>query len=169
MTDSARSSRRPGRPRSLAPLDMRILHVLQVQERLSNEELSPLVHASASACSRHRRQLEESGFIKGYVAIVDQEMVGLPEDVFVTIGLSDQRPEHQRAFEAAVVEVEEVMACYGTMGTSDYLLRIVARNSLDYERVRARLTSLPHVEHLHSDSVFRQVLRRTELPIRPVD
>lgn len=86
--------------------------------------------------------------------------------MFVTIRLSDQRPEHQRAFEAAVVEVEEVMACYGTMGTCDYLLRIVARNSLDYERVRTRLTSLPHVEHLHSDSVSRQVLRRTELPIR---
>lgn len=160
MTDPANNAE------SLVPLDRRILHVLQVQGRLSNEDLAPLVNASPSACSRHRRKMEESGFIKGYVALVDQQMAGLPDDVFVTIGLSDQRPEHQQEFESAVAEIEEVMACYATMGTMDYLLRVVARNALDYDRIRARLPKLPHVEHLHSETVTRQVLRRTELPVR---
>ena len=163
MTDSAKKAG----SRSLAPLDRRILHVLQVQGRLTNEDLAPLVHASSSACSRHRRQLEDSGFIKGYVALVDQQLAGLPDNVFVTIGLADQRPEHQQQFEAAVAEVEEVMACYATMGNMDYLLRVVARNSADYDRIRARLTSLPHVQQLHSETACRQVVRRTELPVRP--
>lgn len=122
------------------------------------------VHASESACSRHRRRLEDLGLIKGYVAVVDEDLAGFPECVFVSIGLHDQRDDHLAAFEAAIVNVEHVVECHALTGETDYLLRVVAQNAQDYDHVVAQLLRLPGVERLHSDVVLHQVLKKHVLP-----
>ena len=150
----------------LAPVERRTLSELQAQGRLTNAELAVRVHTSESACSRHRRRLEAAGLIKGYVAVVDQDLAGLPESVFVSISLHDQRDEHLAGFEKTVAEVPEVMECHALTGEADYLLRVVAKDAHDFDRVRARLARLPGVEKLHSVVVLRTVWRKDALPLR---
>ena len=149
---------------ALAPLERRILAVLQTHGRLSNAELALRVHASESACSRHRRRLEDLGLIKGYVAVVDEELAGFPECVFVSIGLHDQRDEHLAAFEEAVVQIDHVLECNALAGETDYLLRVVAQDAHDYDHVVSQLLQLPGVERLHSEVVLHQVLKKHVLP-----
>ena len=65
--------------------DRKLLEALQTDGRAPNTDLAEGIDLSPSPCSRRVRLLEESGVIKGYSAILDQEKVGLGLTVFVDI------------------------------------------------------------------------------------
>ena len=146
--------------------DRRILHELQFDGRLSNKVLAERTHISESACLRHRHRLEATGLIAGYVAVIDQALAGYPETMFVEVSLSSQNAEHLSAFENALRDIPEVMECYFVTGEPDYLLRVIAEDAHHYDRIRARLASLPAVERMHSNLALRQVVKKTEIPLR---
>lgn len=147
-------------------IDRRILHELQLDGKLTNAALAQRVHLSESACLRRVRRLEESGLLRGYVALVDQLMAGYPDNVFVTITLDSQQQADLAAFEAEVRKVPEVMECHLMSGDADYILRVVVKDARDYERIHSRhLTRLPGVDRVHSSFALRTVVKKTELPI----
>ncbi|MDE0154378.1 MAG: Lrp/AsnC family transcriptional regulator [Gammaproteobacteria bacterium] len=151
---------------SLDRTDRSILHELQLDGRISNVKLAERVNLSESACLRRVKLLEEVGVIGGYAMLISQAAVGLPGNVFVEIALNRQRREDQDAFEAALVQVPEVMECYLMSGEYDYLLRVVVADAADYERIHhEQLTSLPGVARVRSSFALRAVTKRTELPI----
>jgi Lrp/AsnC family leucine-responsive transcriptional regulator len=141
--------------------DRLILEALQGDGRLSNVELAARVHLSESACLRRVKALDNSGVIQGYRA-----SVGLPDNVFVSVGLASQDQSDLDAFEEAVRRVPEVMECYLMTGDFDYLLRVVAAGATDYERIhRQYLTRLPSVARVHSSFALRVVQDSAGLPI----
>jgi DNA-binding Lrp family transcriptional regulator len=151
-------------------IDRLILHELQSDGRLSNAALAERVNLSESACLRRVRALEDSGFIRGYVGLVDQSSAGYPDNVFVRITLLSQQQADLAAFEAEARELPEVMECYLMSGDADYLLRVVVADARDYERVHSQhLTRLPGVDRVHSSFALRTVTKKTELPIRSVE
>jgi Lrp/AsnC family leucine-responsive transcriptional regulator len=146
--------------------DRLILEALQGDGRLSNVELAARVHLSESACLRRVKALDNSGVIQGYRATVDPASVGLPDNVFVSVGLASQDQSDLDAFEEAVRRVPEVMECYLMTGDFDYLLRVVAAGATDYERIhRQYLTRLPSVARVHSSFALRVVQDSAGLPI----
>ncbi len=148
-------------------IDRSILSALQQDGRMSNVTLADAVHLSESACLRRVRQLEESGVISRFVMLVDQARVGYATDVFVQISLNRQQGEDLERFEEAVRAVPEVMECYLMTGESDYLLRVIAADAGDFERLHTRvLTRLPGVSRVHSSFALRKVVKKTELPVR---
>jgi DNA-binding Lrp family transcriptional regulator len=149
--------------------DRAILHALQSDGRVSNVTLAQAVNLSESACLRRVRQLEEAGIIARYVMLVDQAKVGYPSDVFVQISLHRQQGEDLERFEQAVREVPEVMECHLMTGEADFLLRVVASDAADFERLHTKiLTRLPGVARVHSSFALRTVVKKTEVPIRQV-
>ena len=119
-----------------------------------------------SPCHRRQKLLEEDGIITRYVALLDQERVGLPVNVFVSVELSDQTEEHLAGFEAAVSACPEVMECYVMTGTADFLLRVVAADLAAYEHfLRTRLTRIPSVRTVRSAFALKRVIYRTNLPL----
>ena len=152
---------------NLDRIDRRILHELQQDGRLTNSALAERITLSESSCLRRVRQLEETGMLRGYVALVDQSKAGYPDNVFVTITLESQQQADLAAFEREVKKLPEVMECHMMSGEADYLLRVIVRDARDYERIHSRfLTRLPGVDRVHSSFALRTVLKRTELPIR---
>jgi Lrp/AsnC family leucine-responsive transcriptional regulator len=148
-------------------IDRAILSALQRDGRKSNVLLAADVHLSESACLRRVRQLEEAGVIARYVTLVDQGRVGYPTDVFVQISLNRQQGEDLARFEAAVKEVPEIMECYLMTGEADYLLRVIAADAADFERLHTHhLTRLPGVARVHSSFALRKVVKKTEIPVR---
>ncbi len=148
-------------------IDRRILAELQADGRLSNTELAERVHLSASACLRRVKRLEEDGVIAGYVMLVDQAAIGRPTNVFVEITLQEQSAQLLTAFEQAVRACADIMECYLMTGEADYLLRMVAADVADFERIhRTVLTNLPGVAKIHSSFAMRTVCRTTSLPIK---
>lgn len=150
----------------LNEIDLKILKHLQSNARLTNVELSAQINLSQSPCLRRVRNMESSGIIKGYVALVDQNAVGLPVSVFVNVRLEKQVEQALDVFEAAVQQWSEVMECYLMTGDSDYLLRVVASDLAAYERFLIdKLTRVPSVASINSSFALKQVTYKTALPI----
>ncbi len=147
--------------------DRAILAALQGDGRMTNVELAERVHLSESACLRRVRLLEDNGVIERYTMLVSPAAVGINGNVFAEITLNSQKQEDLDAFEAAVRAVPEVMECYLVTGEYDYLLRVVARDTVDYERIHhEHLTRLPGVARVKTSFTLRTVAKKTELPLR---
>lgn len=152
---------------SLDAIDIRILTELQRDGRMSIADLSERVGLSPSPCLRRVRLLEEAGVIAGYVAMVDQNRVGLEVNVFASIRLERQREEELERFNAAVARWPEVMECYLMTGTRDYLMRIVVGSLGDYERfIKDKLSRLEGVASIESSFALSRVKHTTAVPIR---
>src|SRR3546814_11649298 len=96
----------------LDTIDRKILAALQDNGRLSNVELAERVGLSPSPCLRRVRQLEDAGMISRYVALLNQNAVGLPVSVFISIKLERQQEDDLDRFEAEVGTYTEVLECY---------------------------------------------------------
>ncbi|MGD8710781.1 MAG: Lrp/AsnC family transcriptional regulator [Ectothiorhodospiraceae bacterium] len=141
--------------------DRHILELLQRDGRITNAELAERINLSPSACLRRVRRLEEEGVIDGYMARVNQAAIGKPCDVFIEITLNSQSEESLQAFEAAVRDCPDVLESYLMSGDADYLLRIVAADTSDYERIHKRyLSRLPGVARIRSNFALRTISRR---------
>ncbi len=148
-------------------IDYAILEHLQRDGRATSGELADAAGLSASPALRRQKLLEDDGTIRRYVALLDQDRVGLPVNVFVSVRLQAQTDEHLAAFEKAVTELPEVMECYVMSGASDYLLRVVAPDLGAYEEfLRTRLTRIPGVRGVESAFALKRVVYRTNLPLR---
>ena len=97
--------------RKLDATDRKILDQLQTDGRMTNQDLSDQIGLSPSPSLRRLKQLEEDGVIRGYVALVDPESVGLSVTAFVRVRLDQQDDRHLSAFADAVSQFPEVMEC----------------------------------------------------------
>ena len=154
-------------PMRLDRIDLTILDHLQSHGRATSAELGDAAGLSPSPAHRRQRLLEDQGIIRGYVALLDQDRVGLPVNVFVSVRLSAQTEDHLAAFEQAIAQLPEVMECYVMSGASDYLLRVVAPDLNAYEEfLRTRLTRIPGVRGVESAFALKRVAYRTNLPLK---
>jgi len=148
-------------------LDLAILDHLQANGRATAQDLGEAAHLSASPSHRRQKLLEEAGVIQRYVALLDQDKVGLSVNVFVTVKLANHQDEALRGFEHAVEACPEVMEMYEMTGASDYLLRVVAPDVASYEAfLRGRLVHIPGVQSVESALALKRVVYRTNLPLR---
>ncbi|GGL98290.1 Lrp/AsnC family transcriptional regulator [Pseudooceanicola nanhaiensis] len=151
---------------SLDTIDRAILRVLQRQGRISNADLSTRVHLSPSACHRRVQRLEQAGFVRDYVALLDARKLGVSTTVFVEITLQGQSDEILEAFEAAVSKIPDVLECHLMAGSADYILKVVAESTEDFARIhRQHLTRLPGVAQMQSSFALRTVFKTTALPV----
>lgn len=145
--------------------DLQILHELQLDARLSNQELAQRVSLSPSPCLRRVRRLEESGMIRGYTAIVDQQAYGLPITVFVRVALERHDTATVAEFERRVREIDEIMDCFLMTGRRDYLLRVVAPGLEGYERfIRDVLHTIPGIASIDTSFAYGIVKHALALP-----
>lgn len=147
-------------------IDRRLLQVVQENGRMPVSDLAEKVGLTASPCLRRLKILERAGVIKGYSALVDQEKVGLPVSVFVSIKLEMQREKALEHFETAIRDCPEVVECYLMTGPRDYLLRVVAKDLAAYERfLKETLTRIEGVASIESSFALTQVKYANALPV----
>ena len=150
----------------LDAIDRRLLSALQENGRLPITELAERVGLTTSPCLRRLKILEQNGVIRGYAAQVDQQKVGLPVSVFISIKLERQREDALERFEGAIRDCPEVVECYLMTGTRDYLLRVVAQDLSAYERfLKDTLTRIEGVASIESSFALAQVKYSSALPI----
>lgn len=150
----------------LDAIDRQILAALQTNGRLSNVELAERVHLSPSACLRRVKQLEDSGVIAQYVALLNAKALGQHGTCFSIINLQTMNDGVLKAFEQAVRDEPEVLDCFYVAGSNDYLIRFSYRDAEDLERFHTQvLMRLPGVERSNSMLVLRTVKKTTALPL----
>ncbi|MBW7881634.1 MAG: Lrp/AsnC family transcriptional regulator [Caldilineaceae bacterium] len=147
-------------------LDMAILDALQRDGRVSNAELARRLNLSPPAVHARLRRLEEQGFIRGYVALLDREELGYDMLCFVNVSLQNHTLEQVQHFRTAVSQIPQVLECHFVTGEFDYLLKVVVRNRRELEQlVLEQLTPLPGVGRIHTSLVLAEVKSTTSLPL----
>jgi len=146
--------------------DLRILNELQGDARISLAELAKRVALTPTPCARRLQQLEDSGVIRSYVALLDQAALGLPVDAFVEVRLTREGKAEVAEFESKVHSYPQVMQCWALSGGSDYLLRVVAPDLEGYNRfLRDDLLGLGCIDHVQTGFALQRVVDRTALPL----
>ena len=141
--------------------DRRLLAELGERGRAPHVELAQAVHLSASAVARRQRALEEAGVIRGYRADIDPAAFGFTTTVVVQVMLKGQSEAELAEFEQAVRRCDSVLRCFLMSGSDDYLLILLVRDLVDFERVhKLQLSRLPHVARIQSSFALREVVRR---------
>lgn len=150
---------------SVDDTDIMILKILQEDAGISNTELADMISLSPSPCSRRVKLLEEAGFIKGKVTLLDPKAVGLPVNVFIQITLSRQRKNNLEDFEKSINKWPEIMECYLITGDIDYLIRVVVPDLDGCQKFLDKLTDLEGISHVKSSFSLKQIRYKTELPL----
>lgn len=141
--------------------DRRLLLELSQHGRATNVELAQAVHLSASAVARRQRALEDGGVVRGYAADIDPSAFGFNTTVVVQVTLKGQSETDLSEFERAVQQCDSVLRCFLMSGRDDYLLILLVRDLVDFERVhKTQLSRLPHVAQIQSSFALRDVVRR---------
>ena len=150
----------------LDSIDVSILEALQHDGRLSNLDLAQRIHLSPSACLRRVKQLEESGVIAQYVALLNPKAVGANGTSFTIINLETMSNDALAHFEQAVRDEPRVLDCYYVAGSNDYLIRFTYRDAEDLESFHTEvLMRLPGVARSNSMLVLRTVKKTTALAL----
>lgn len=146
-------------------MDRKILSELQEDGRLTLTELAGRVGLSLSPCHRRLRELERSGAIRGYRAVVDSEAVGLKFEALVFVTMRQEDRSTVSAFEEAVADIPQVLQAQRLFGDPDYLLRIVSADLPAFQRLYdEKLATLPGVQRLSSTLVMKHVVHERPLP-----
>jgi Lrp/AsnC family leucine-responsive transcriptional regulator len=131
---------------ALDKIDRAILRELQHNARISMTELARRVALSKTPVTQRVQQLEASGLISGYRAILSPIQLGLSHVTYVEVRLSDTKEAALRRFNEAVKAVPEVEECYMIAGNFDYLLKVRSRDIAHYRSVMGdRISELPGV------------------------
>jgi Lrp/AsnC family transcriptional regulator len=153
-------------PAKLQTTDIEILRLLQSDATLTTAAIAERLNLSQSPCWRRINRIEQEGYIRKRVALLDRRALGMEVVVFATVSLTANGRQNLEAFETEIIRYPEVTECYTMAGIWDYMLKIVARNIAHYEDfVRNTLTTNESIRELHSHMAVTEIKNSTELPL----
>ncbi len=147
--------------------DQHILDLLQKNGRITNQELAEAIKLSPSPTLRRVKQLEESGLIDGYVALLNAKKLGLTLMAFIGISMDKHTPERFDNLESTLSAYPEVLECHLITGQSaDYLLKVIVKDMEAYQQfLLNKLTKIEGVTGVHTSFVMKSPINTTALAV----
>lgn len=153
-------------PTDLDEIDRIILRALQRNARITTTELAALAGRSKTPIAARVRQLEKSGVITAYRAVLSPTQMGLNHVTYVEVRMHDTREAALLQFNAAVKDIPEVEECYMIAGGFDYLLKVRSRDIAHYRTVMGdHISALPGVASTSSFVAMEAVIENAEIDI----
>lgn len=147
-------------------VDMKILNALQEDGRISNIDLSTIAGISPSPCLRRLRSLQESGIIKSFSANLDETFFGYNLIMFASVSIEVTSEKQREEFENAICEIEEIKEIYCLSLESDYLLKFLITDWLEYKRViNTKLSKVPYVKKIRTTQITRVLKKDSKINI----
>lgn len=149
----------------LDDIDLKILHEIQEDGRITNVELAKRVGISPPPCLRRVRTLEEEGYIQGYRGLLDPGLLGFDVTVFASVHLSSQADADLKAFEDFVRKEPLVRECWMLSGEVDFILKCVAPDMTTFQDFVSHLTAAPHVRNVRTSLVLHNSKYAPAVPL----
>jgi Lrp/AsnC family transcriptional regulator len=146
-------------------IDRKILEELQHDAARPIEQIASKVGLSQNPCWRRIKRLEAVGVIQRRVAIVDAARLGIGLTVFVSIRTNQHNEDWLERFAKGVRAIPEVVELYRMSGEIDYLLKVLARDVADYDRIYKRLIRVAELHDVSSSFAMEQIKHTTEVPL----
>ena len=151
----------------LSKNDRRILAELQLDSRLTMQELAERVGMSSSAVWRRVKSLEEDGVIERYAALLNAKKSGFGFASMVLVSLARHEQSNVEHFIREVLRHPEVLECFATSGEADFHLRVVVEDIEAYNVfLDDFIFKLPGVSQVRSNIVLKEIKADTALPFR---
>lgn len=154
---------------NITQTDAKILQILQTDATRSLESIAEEAGVSLNTCWRRVRALEDSGVLERRVALVDNEKVGLPLTVYVSVRTDDHSKAWSEAFDKAVRDMPEIVEFYRLAGDVDYIMKMLVANVKHYDTVYQRLISRISLSDVSASFAMEKLKFTTELPLSQVE
>jgi DNA-binding Lrp family transcriptional regulator len=151
---------------TLDAIDRKILTLLQEDGAMTNTGLAKKVGLTPAPTLERVRKLEREGYIRKYVALVDQARLGKPVTAFVSVIMKSHGQQTDSSLRKAVAKLPEVLECHHIAGQEDYLLKVIAASPTDYERfVLGRLMKIAGIEKVKTTFVLSSSKLETKIQV----
>ncbi|MDR7344319.1 MAG: Lrp/AsnC family transcriptional regulator [Pantoea sp.] len=152
----------------LDKIDRKLLALLQKDCTLSLQTLADAVNLTTTPCWKRLKKLEDDGIIRGRVALLNSEKLGLGLTAFMLIKTQQHSREWYQEFVSVVQAQPEVMAFYRMAGEYDYLLRIQVADMKQYDALYKRLVNgVSGLIDVTSSFAMEEIKYTTALPVEP--
>lgn len=142
----------------LDEIDLKLLKILHQNSNYTTKELAQQVNLSASPVFERVKRLEKTGYIKKYIAILDDEKLNQGFVVFCNIKLKQHDRNIGHKFVEDILKIDEVTECYNISGDYDFLLKVNVRDMRHYQDfVFNKLGSVTSIGSTHSTFVMAQI------------
>ncbi len=146
--------------------DRKLLATLQMDGRLTNQEIGERIGLSASQCSRRRTRLEEIGIIEGYSARLNRDALGFGMICMISVTLASHNRNNATRIEALFNRLTNVLEAHTMTGSTDYMIKVVMS---DLKALSDFINEdlLPHeaVQNVQSSVVLNSLKETRALPI----
>ena len=151
---------------NLDEFDLKILDIVQHNNRLTAEEIAEKAYLSPSAVQRRLRRLRSNGVIQADVAIIDPEAIGRSLIAIVEVVLEREKAHILAEFKELMLNASEVMQCYYITGEADFVIIMTAKNMQDYDAFARRFFSEnPYVKRFRTSIVISRVKSGLTVPL----
>ncbi len=143
---------------SLDHLDRQILELLQQDAHFTNKEIAARLGLTTTPVYERIKFLENDGYIKQYVAVLDKNKIGKTLTAFCNVSLRHHTKENVEKFESEITRFPEVQECYHIAGVFDFLLRVSVGNMNDYhDFIKNKLSSIENIGTMNSSFVMHEI------------
>ena len=145
--------------------DRKILDLLQTDASLTVKQIADQIPLSVTPCWKRIQKLENNGFIRARVALLDPKKVNANVTVFMAIKTDQHTSEWIARFNSEVKKLPEVMEIYRMSGEIDYLLRVVVSSIEAHDAFYKKLIERIEMANVTSSFAMEQIKYTTALPI----
>jgi len=148
--------------------DLRILHLLQIDARMTVKDLAVAVNLSATPVHERLKRLESSGVIRGYSVVIDRAKTGKSLMVVCYVSLREHNRAAGAKFIKSILAMDEVTECYNISGEFDFMLKVVAAGMEEYYDFHVnKLSQIDNIGNLQSTfimGVIKESSARIQIP-----
>lgn len=145
-------------------VDAQILELLQHDARTTQADMAKAVGLSQPSVAERVKKLEERGYIKGYVTLVDPLKLG--KDITAFIGVGIEHPKFFDAFAKKVLALPDVLECHRVAGEDSYLLKVRTENTRTLDQLLVeQLRTIPGVTRTQTTIVLSSIKEGTQVRI----
>ena len=138
---------------------------MQKDASLPVADIARKVGLSVTPCWRRIQKMEEDGIIKGRVALLDGQKIGMGMSVFVGIKTDQHNVDWLEQFAKSISALPQVVEFYRMSGEVDYMLRVVVPDMASYDVFYKKLISTVKLKDVSSSFAMEEIKYTTALPV----
>ncbi|HSY60948.1 MAG TPA: Lrp/AsnC family transcriptional regulator [Cytophaga sp.] len=151
---------------NLDEIDLDILRALQENAHITTKELAHQLHLTTTPIYERVKRLEREGYIKKYIAILDNQKLKRGLTVFCNVSLKQHTKDIGKKFVEEIIALPEIVECYNISGEYDFMLKILVEDMPHYQNfVMNGLGSIKNIGSAHSIFVIGEIKHSTAIPI----
>ena len=146
--------------------DLKILKIIQVNNKITSETLAREVGLSSSACQRRINSMRKKKIIEKDVSIISRNKLDRKITIIVQVLSEKEGVENDTQFKNTMFQAPEVMQCYYITGDYDYVLITTFKEMSEYEKfTRKYFLNNPNIKRFNSMVVMNKVKESLAIPV----